>query len=219
MSRTSRSGRAAPSVPWTITFADMALLLLCFFVMLSSRRVETPEVAAAPAEAAVSAEAPVATTAPLERDASSPALTAALLRGTFATEIEQGWLAIDETEHALRLRFGTVGAFDRGSDTLTPLTATLLDTLAVALATNNSRIVVAGHSDDLPISTGRFRDNWDLSAARAVSVIRELVNRHGLDPARLEAKGYADTRPLVPNDSETHRLRNRRIEIEVTWPH
>jgi len=95
----------------------------------------------------------------------------------------------------------------------------LIDTLAYALREGDARVIVAGHTDDLPISTERFRDNWDLSSARAVSVIRELINRHGVDPSRLEAKGYADTRPLVANDSIANRARNRRIEIEITWEH
>ncbi len=81
----------------------------------------------------------------------------------------------------------------------------------------DARITVAGHTDDLPISNGRFRDNWDLSSARAASVIRELVIRHGIDPARLEAKGHADTRPLTRNGSAKDRARNRRIEIEIAW--
>jgi chemotaxis protein MotB len=69
----------------------------------------------------------------------------------------------------------------------------------------------------MPIRTERFRDNWDLSTARSVSVIRALLSYPGMDPARLEAKGYADTRPLAPNDTDLNRLRNRRIEIEISW--
>lgn len=193
----------APSVPWAITFADMALLLLCFFIVLSAISPKSVE-----------KSAPVTATAP-EPQAAADAAT--LLRNQFTTEIDQGWLAIDQTDSTLHLRFGTADAFDLGSDHLTPLTLALIDTLAVALQDEQVRVVVAGHTDDLPISTGRFRDNWDLSTARAVSVIRELINRHGIDPTRLEAKGFADTRPLASNDSVTNRARNRRIEIEITW--
>lgn len=198
----TRLTTTAPSIPWAITFADMALLLLCFFVMLSAispktARVETSVVAAPESKAAADA--------------------ATLLRGQFTTAIDQGWLSVDQTDSSVRLRFGTADAFDVGSDNLTPLTLTLIDSLAETLQDDQVRVVVAGHTDDLPISTGRFRDNWDLSTARAVSVIRELVNRHGADPAHLEAKGFADTRPLAPNDSEINRARNRRIEVEISW--
>lgn len=201
----TRRSTAAPSVPWAITFADMALLLLCFFVMLSAVSPKKTEV-----------------TSPVVAVTSEPkaaADAAMLLRNQFTTQIDQGWLSIDQTDATLRLRFGTADAFDPGSDHLTPLTMTLIDTLANALRDGNAHVVVAGHTDDLPISTDRFRDNWDLSTARAVSVIRELVNERGVDPSRLEAKGYADTRPLVVNDSPANRARNRRIEVEITWAH
>ena len=201
----TRRSTAAPSVPWAITFADMALLLLCFFVMLSAVSPKKTEV-----------------TSPVVAVTSEPkaaADAAMLLRNQFTTQIDQGWLSIDQTDATLRLRFGTADAFDPGSDHLTPLTMTLIDTLASALRDGNAHVVVAGHTDDLPISTDRFRDNWDLSTARAVSVIRELVNERGVDPSRLEAKGFADTRPLVANDSPANRARNRRIEVEITWAH
>lgn len=198
----TRLSTTAPSIPWAITFADMALLLLCFFVMLSavspkSAKMETSVV-----------------TAPESTDAADAAM---LLRGQFTAAIDQGWLSIEHTDHAVRLRFGTADTFDVGSDNLTPLTLTLIDSLAPTLQDDDVRVIVAGHTDDLPISTGRFRDNWDLSTARAVSVIRELINQHAIDPAHLEAKGFADTRPLVPNDSELNRARNRRIEVEISW--
>ena len=201
----TRRSTAAPSVPWAITFADMALLLLCFFVMLSAVSPKKTEV-----------------TSPVVAVTSEPkaaADAATLLRNQFTTQIDQGWLSIDQTDATLRLRFGTADAFDPGSDHLTPLTMTLIDTLANALRDGHAHVVVAGHTDDLPISTDRFRDNWDLSTARAVSVIRELVNERGVDPSRLEAKGYADTRPLVANDSPANRARNRGIEVEITWAH
>jgi chemotaxis protein MotB len=201
----TRRSAAAPSVPWTITFADMALLLLCFFVMLSALSPKTVETTKAPAEAPQTPAAAIN--------------AATMLRNQFAFEIEQGWLVVNQTDSTLLLRFGAGDAFDLGSDHLTPLTRALIDTLAHTLRDGDARMIVAGHTDDLPISTERFRDNWDLSSARAVSVIRELINRHGVDPNRLEAKGYADTRPLVVNDSPANRARNRRIEIEITWEH
>ena len=174
--------RTAPSVPWAITFADMALLLLCFFIMLSSHRVTQDVVSNVPVEAQVPSSATKA--------------TAALLRERFAAEIDHGWLTVEENGSSLMLRFGMAGGFDRGSDSLTPLTFSLIDTLARTLGDRNARVVVSGHTDDMPISTERFRDNWDLSTARSVSVIRALLTYPGMGPARLEAKGYADTRPL-----------------------
>lgn len=201
---TGRSGQPK-TVPWAITFADMALLLLCFFVMLSAIPHKAADIAIVPP--------PSRTTA----TTSGAAGAAALLRARLADSIDQGWLEVDQDGSRLHLRFGTADGFDVGSDRPTPRTVALLDTLADALGGGDARITVSGHTDDLPISTGRFRDNWDLSSARAVSVIRELVMSHGIDPRRLEARGYADTRPLAGNDTEQDRARNRRIEIEIAW--
>jgi chemotaxis protein MotB len=74
---------------------------------------------------------------------------------------------------------------------------------------------IDGHTDDLPIRSGRFRSNWELSAARASSVAEYLVD-WGLPEDRLIAAGFADTQPLVAGTSEEARSRNRRIELKLT---
>ncbi|GAB1578808.1 flagellar motor protein MotB [Bordetella petrii] len=78
-------------------------------------------------------------------------------------------------------------------------------------------VSVEGHSDTVPIQTRQFPSNWELSASRATSVLRELV-RDGVDPARLRAVGYADTHPIASNDTAAGRAANRRVELimEIT---
>jgi chemotaxis protein MotB len=71
---------------------------------------------------------------------------------------------------------------------------------------------VAGHTDNVPIKNKRFKSNWDLSAARAVSVVKHLVE-NGMALENVSAAGYAETQPMAPNDSEEGRAQNRRIEI------
>ena len=83
---------------------------------------------------------------------------------------------------------------------------------------SGARVVIGGHTDNVPIRTIKYRDNWDLSAARAVSVVRELVTGRKFDPARIEAQGFADTKPVAANDSAANRALNRRIEIEIQMP-
>ncbi|HSH70991.1 MAG TPA: OmpA family protein, partial [Deferrisomatales bacterium] len=78
--------------------------------------------------------------------------------------------------------------------------------------------LVEGHTDDVPIRgvlAQRFPTNWELSAARALSVVRFLQEVGGVDPARLAAAGYGEYRPAVPNDSAENRARNRRIELKL----
>jgi chemotaxis protein MotB len=84
---------------------------------------------------------------------------------------------------------------------------------AVMMATPR-QYQVAGHTDDVPIKTERFRSNWELSAARATEVVRLLIAQ-GVDPTQLSVAGYAEFDPLTSNQSESGRRRNRRIEITL----
>lgn len=90
----------------------------------------------------------------------------------------------------------------------------ILDKIAEILKKTNYRLLVEGHTDDLPVSTGAgFESNWELAGSRASQVVRYLIKVHNVPPRRLAAMSYADQRPLVPNVSEENRNRNRRIEI------
>jgi chemotaxis protein MotB len=104
--------------------------------------------------------------------------------------------------------------FPLGSATLRPKGNAVLDAIAPALHALPNQVTVEGHTDDLPIS-GRFASNWELSAERATSVLRYLLDRHALQPKRLSAAGYADQRPLTPNTSPAARSANRRVEVIV----
>ncbi len=103
-----------------------------------------------------------------------------------------------------------------GSAELEPEGRSVLDAMASALAVLPNNIAIEGHTDNQPIiGGGLYPTNWELSTARATSVLRYLIDTHHLNPARLSAAGYADTRPLVPNTSPANQALNRRVEIVV----
>ncbi len=104
--------------------------------------------------------------------------------------------------------------FALGSATLRPGGNAVLDAIAPALKALPNQVTVEGHTDDLPIS-GRFASNWELSAERATSVLRYLLDTHHVPAKRLGAAGYADQRPLTPNVSGAARSANRRVEVIV----
>lgn len=109
--------------------------------------------------------------------------------------------------------------FDSGSAQLRPDGQAVLDELAPALNQLPEPLSVEGHTDNVPIGPGgAFPSNWELSTARATTVLRYLIDRHGLNAARLTAAGYADQRPLVPNTDDAGRATNRRVEIVVIAP-
>jgi chemotaxis protein MotB len=104
--------------------------------------------------------------------------------------------------------------FDSGQAELKPASHNLLDALARLLKTTvRNPIQVEGNTDNVPVS-GRFPTNWELSTARATSVVRYLIGR-GVNPDRLAATGYADRHPLATNATEGGRRRNRRVELVV----
>jgi chemotaxis protein MotB len=104
--------------------------------------------------------------------------------------------------------------FEPGQATLQPDGRTLIDQLAGPLAGLPNPLRVEGHTDDVPIN-GAFASNWELSTARATTVLRELAASHGIAPARLSATGFADQKPVAANSTPDGRARNRRVEILV----
>ena len=106
--------------------------------------------------------------------------------------------------------------FDLGRADLKPEGRAVLDGVANALKGIPNKIAIEGHTDDRPLNGGLpYPTNWELSTGRATSVLRYLVESHGIAAARVSAAGYADQQPLVPNDNGFNQARNRRVEIVV----
>ncbi|MCX7910505.1 MAG: OmpA family protein, partial [Endomicrobia bacterium] len=104
--------------------------------------------------------------------------------------------------------------FDIGKAELKDTALSVLSEVAESLKPVSNEIVVEGHTDNLPIYGGRYRSNWELSAARAFSV-RDYLIKQGIDERRISCVGYGEYRPVAPNDTEENRAKNRRIEIKI----
>jgi chemotaxis protein MotB len=107
--------------------------------------------------------------------------------------------------------------FDTGRAQVNPKGREVLLKIADSLRSqSHHNVVVEGHTDNVPIGSAlksRFATNWELSAARALSVVRFLQESGGMDPARLSAAAFGPYRPVAPNDTAEGRRKNRRIEI------
>ena len=133
----------------------------------------------------------------------------------FKTLTDAGKLKVEIRENRMIIALGDKILFDpgktdlkqEGKDALTQVTAVLKDL-------QNRNFQVAGHTDNIPIKSKKFRSNWDLSTARAVEVVNFMMTS-GLDGKRLSAAGYADTSPVAPNDTPENKAKNRRIEITL----
>ncbi len=116
-------------------------------------------------------------------------------------------------ERGLVVSFKEKLVFDIGSAEIKPPARDLLRRVGEILARGEQLIRVEGHTCDLPIRTERFPSNWELSVGRATNVTRFLIEEAGVAPHRLSATGYAEFRPVVPNDCEENRAQNRRVDI------
>jgi chemotaxis protein MotB len=101
------------------------------------------------------------------------------------------------------------------ADILNSLTP-MLENIARIIQRHPSFLVdIEGHTDNVPIRTRLYPSNWELSVARAMSVLKYFINNYGIDPSRLSIKGNADQKPAVPNDTPENRAQNRRVEIRL----
>jgi chemotaxis protein MotB len=108
--------------------------------------------------------------------------------------------------------------FRTGEAVLRPEARPFIQAISEVLIELDRHVRVEGHTDNVPISTAQFPSNWELSATRAVTVVRTLSEQYGLQADHLTAVGHADSRPLVDNLIPEHRAKNRRVEIVVQEP-
>lgn len=129
-------------------------------------------------------------------------------------EIAEGNLRIKRFKDRIVINIDDKILFPSGSAQLRREVKKTLDTVADMLSKNKgSRVLIEGHTDNVPIKTPRFPDNWELSSARALSVLRHLLDNKDLEALRFGAVGYGEYRPVAPNDTAANRQLNRRVDI------
>ncbi len=227
---------------WVMTYGDLMTLLLVFFVLIVSFStldvVKYRELVGSLEEAFGSKNRPATPliqedtppfTMPVQMDA-FPTQAETDVRETERVKVEEDLaklieemgpgapLELVESPEGLRLRMQGHVIFSLASAELNEDSLPILAELAPILQRYPYRIWVEGHSDDLPIQTPVYPSNWELSAARAGTVVRHMIEHSGLRRDRLAAVGYADTRPVIPNTDEASRAANRRVEMLLSQP-
>ena len=139
------------------------------------------------------------------------------LNETMATFVKNGQMNVSQTGRGVELEINASALFNQGEADIQPDAKKTLADAAKVLADNEYAIEVEGHTDNVPISTNRFPSNWELSSARASSVVRLFIDQ-GIAAKRLRAVGAADNQPVLPNDTAEGRARNRRVTITVLTP-
>lgn len=118
------------------------------------------------------------------------------------------------TPHHIKIKLESLALFDSGSAVLKPGIGSFLEYLNGQLKPMSNMVIAEGHTDNVPIHTAQYDSNWELSSARAFSVIYYFINK-GIAPERLVAHGFGEFRPAHANDTDADRAKNRRIEITV----
>ena len=138
------------------------------------------------------------------------------LQEALEVEVEQGLVTLEREENKIVIRIQEKGSFASGSARLDPGFHEVMDRISTVLAEKPGKITVTGHTDNIPINTGRFRSNWELSSARAVTVLHSMLRNRDIAEDRIVVQGLADTKPLVDNDSPQNRAKNRRVEMTLS---
>ena len=136
----------------------------------------------------------------------------AKVSGFLEPEIAEGLIEVFQKGNTLTIRVAGSGMFGSGSDRLKDEIEARIIRLAQSLNAEKGKLIVVGHSDNVPIRSSRFPSNMHLSLARAKSVMAEMAKVLD-DPSRLSAEGRADNEPLADNGTREGRARNRRIEV------
>ena len=223
-----------PTDRWLVSYADFITLLFAFFVVMysiSNVNVGKYRVLSDSVMTAFSAQssspfpigsqlgisvqrAPIAVGLIGQTGLVSMKETAATLDNRLKKWVKKGMVAVSGNEKWLEIEIQSQLLFKTGDSVLSANAQQVLSELSEVLKTTKNPLYVSGYTDNVPINTGRFPSNWELSSARSASVVRGLA-ANGINPARMGAIGYGEFRPIVANDSEENRQKNRRVVIRV----
>ena len=223
---------------WLVSYADFITLLFAFFVVLyatSNRNEEKQQefqeslrhymkifamtsassgggaAPSAPFETSYSAQKPSHDHQVMEK-----ALQKIIESKLTEKERQEFVQDIHADPHGVRVVLSSSALFQDGSAKMKLPAAKALGSFADVLKRTPYRLLVEGHTDDQPVPAGVYETNWELAGARASAVVRLLTKVYGVDSKKMAAVSFADQRPLVPNDSEVNRSKNRRIEILIS---
>jgi chemotaxis protein MotB len=207
--------RLRPSTDrWLVSYADFVTLLFALFVVLfavaRSERASAKQVAESFKQALGKRATPVPPPPASE-------LTSAFrkLEEQLAPEIAAGKMkvALETRGVVISLREGAF--FPSGSDALNPAAHDAMAKVAAVLHDLPNTVRLEGHTDSVPIKNGRFRSNWDLSAARSIAALTYFEEQFNLSADRFSISGYADNLPVGSNDSVDGRAQNRRVDVVI----
>ena len=218
-----------PSSPfWMATFSDMVTLMMVFFILIlsySTIELQKFKGAMSSLKGALGMMPEMGSTVPNRNLNIRQKLTTRLTGSTEKQAEEliktikemnlENSIEVDITSTGVNIRVGSELLFESGRAQLKSRSFPVLKEIAKLLREDVMEIEVVGHTDNVPINTVKYPSNWELSSARAMSVIRYFHDVERIPAKKLAAKGHGEHRPLVPNSNARARARNRRVEIFI----
>lgn len=207
---------------WLISYADYMTLLCAFFIMLYSVELLDENQYMAVREALDGMfttssqqllEQPEVSTTVLD-DSNGMMPLYQTITQQLQVFIDSNELIVEQEGEWIKVRLKADALFSAGGWEISDEMMDLLEQLAITIRPIPNEINVEGHTDDVPISNKSIVSNWDLSALRAVAVVRAF-ELYGIAPQRMAAMGFSYHKPIFANNSDEHRLANRRVEILI----
>jgi len=217
---------------WLATYGDLVTLLMCFFVLLYSMAVidqgkakqaiaslnkmgilsQQGEISSGVGESIL--ENPAIISEQQQMDSIHDEVKKIIDQKNLENDVE-----VKNEAKGVLIRFKDDVIYDVGSAELKPAAKVILTQISDVLKKYNKNIRIEGHTDSLPIQSGKYESNWELSSARAISVVKFLSSELPLDKRikqqSFEVSGYGEFRPIAPNDTDQNRQKNRRIEMLI----
>jgi len=221
----SKNDQGTPGGGWEIVYSGFVLILLCFFIMLSSfssikqakimRFVQSFVESLSILPGGVGADDGPAVMPDSARmvDIDSPLAKIHENLKALAEGNQHDEVTVSYSPKGLVMRLPDHTLFDIGEAAVSLQGIPLLKKIGSIIADSDHHVRIEGHTDDVPIHTARYPSNWELSTARAVNVLRYFIQTYRIPREQLSAEGFSRYRPVVPNDSPANRARNRRVEI------
>lgn len=218
---------------WMTTFSDLMSLLLTFFILLYSMSSVSAEKFEAAAKSMQSAfgggESMIegSTVVDIEtekitetsEETIDPELVKMYNEVVAFLEMKEmtSQASVEYDQDGIYVNIQESILFGSGSAIIADSGKNTLNDLGELIQQFDNAVVIEGYTDNVPMNNNNFSSNWELSTGRALSVLRYLSEERNVDPTRLAAKGYGEYHPIVPNDSESNKAKNRRVNIVLVY--
>ena len=226
-----QNGTGSAGGGWQFVYSGFVLILLSFFIMLSSfssiqeakimRFVKSfvDAVSILPSGLKTDGAAKVVPNSAEMVETDSPLARIFTDLTALAERLNcQNDVSVAYTTQGLVMRLSDHALFDAGVADISPSAIPLLQKIGAIIAKTAYEVRIEGHTDDIPIKTNRYPSNWELSTARAVNVLRYIIDANRIPRERMSAAGFGEYQPIVANDSSMNRAKNRRVEIVFLNP-